>query len=1180
MYTAMGPVAGGDAQLQQALAEHVLTGGSTSVLQDVASYQAALHLAVVGHYVDNSPARDALVVFAGLLPEMPDEVVLRWANLLTAALAGTPEHTPPDLVGRPIWPEALLLHLGNVFYGHWISATHIVAGIDHPWLERVLTAGGLDPASVLVAAVRTPLNAPGEFPDHRVTAVRAMSGYEDAVRRHTAALRAAIEIDKVGGQRSMLRMLRSPRPLPPRTLAPFAPEIAGAAVSSSVAARDSAKPLLDVPGVTYEIRKLAERGTSEQRLQALKLLWATEDRTLRQWALERAAGDRSANVRDLATLWAPPDDPAGLVDAQSLPSIDLRVPLTDELRGRLEMLFATPPPDHQNMYGERKLVEADLRRLLETLETGYLAPGRPLVQRPHVWARYVLGPQVAALGPVLTTAIYAALDLLVEGGYKTALTADTVNLYSRFFHETGHPTLPELAALLDAAGLDGRTAVLERYTARYRAVLGRDWPDEAVAPFIQTVLPHLLEMLQRSGDWPEDDDGVFRALATLPVLPKVAVEALMELAVGSRKAQRRPAQDVLAKVDGFEEFAVGALSTGKAEVRMVAAQWLQRLEFQAAVPALEAAVGREKNDLVKGALLDALESLGRPIEEYLDREVLARQAETGLAKGLPKDLAWLNWELVPVVHWSDSGDEVPRSVLQWLAVQAVKTKSSEPNVMLRKYCGLLVPDEREVLGQYLLEAWLAQDVAVISADEAMRRAEQEAANRYRWHSLHPQHYGDDPLFGLSQADIAGRLLTSTSAQLAGSAASSKGILAIVAACAGAGAAAPVGRYLKQWFGTRASQGKALIGMLAWIDHPSAIQLMLSIGSRFRTKAFQDEATRQATALAERNGWTVDELADRSVPVAGFDDEGRIELSYGDRVFIAELQPDLTISLISPEGKTIKALPAARQSDDEDAVKAAKKTLTAAKRELKSVVELQSNRLYEALCTERTWPAADWQRYLNGHPIMRRLLQRLAWIADDKIVFRPLEDGTLTDADDDPVELADDAVVRLAHDTLLAEDVVQSWQRHFADYEVVPLFQQFGKGVFRLPPERADDQRIGDFEGHIVEAFTLRGRTGKLGYQRGTPQDAGWFYEYEKRFASIGLTIVVNFTGNFVPEENRPVALRDLHVVRVTDDRYGGGVLLRLGDVPAVLLSEAYNDVRLMAADGSGFDPDWEKKSEY
>jgi hypothetical protein len=36
----------------------------------------------------------------------------------------------------------------------------------------------------------------------------------------------------------------------------------------------------------------------------------------------------------------------------------------------------------------------------------------------------------------------------------------------------------------------------------------------------------------------------------------------------------------------------------------------------------------------------------------------------------------------------------------------------------------------------------------------------------------------------------------------------------------------------------------------------------------------------------------------------------------------------------------------------------------------------------------------------------------------------------------------------------------------------------------------------------------------------------------------------------------------------------------LADVPKVLLSECYNDMRLIAGEGTGFDSEWAKKSEY
>jgi hypothetical protein len=250
----------------------------------------------------------------------------------------------------------------------------------------------------------------------------------------------------------------------------------------------------------------------------------------------------------------------------------------------------------------------------------------------------------------------------------------------------------------------------------------------------------------------------------------------------------------------------------------------------------------------------------------------------------------------------------------------------------------------------------------------------------------------------------------------------------------------------------------------------------------------------------------------------------------------------------------------------------------AKKELKAIVQLQTQRLYEALCTERTWLFEDWQLYLNQHPVVRHLTQRLAWTGDGTTVFRPLADGSLSDVDDNEVKLPPGAAIAVAHDSLLDAETVKAWHRHLADYEIEPLFQQFGKGTFTLPAGSSSLRKLADFKGHLLEAFALRGRAGKLGYTRGQAEDAGWFYEYQKRFPTLGITTVVCFTGNPLPEENRTVALTTLEFRR--SDPGGSYSELRLSEVPAVLLSEAYNDLRLMAAEGSGYDPDWERKSEY
>jgi hypothetical protein len=65
--------------------------------------------------------------------------------------------------------------------------------------------------------------------------------------------------------------------------------------------------------------------------------------------------------------------------------------------------------------------------------------------------------------------------------------------------------------------------------------------------------------------------------------------------------------------------------------------------------------------------------------------------------------------------------------------------------------------------------------------------------------------------------------------------------------------------------------------------------------------------------------------------------------------------------------------------------------------------------------------------------------------------------------------------------------------------------------------------------------------------------------------------VIGFSGNGLPEENRTVALTEFYFVR-------GMAKIPLREVPHVLFSETWNDVKQIASRGPGFDPDWENKT--
>ncbi len=498
-------------------------------------------------------------------------------------------------------------------------------------------------------------------------------------------------------------------------------------------------------------------------------------------------------------------------------------------------------------------------------------------------------------------------------------------------------------------------------------------------------------------------------------------------------------------------------------------------------------------------------------------------------------------------------------------------------------------EERQQLGRFVLGTWLDQDLKRKYTDaEARTKAKQLAPPRWQAMQKHLQWcqaHGHAPPAGYQATlqQVEDGIFQGLQREC-GSAAAEKGILAVAGACCDESAVAPVQKYLKDWFGHRASQCKALIAMLSSIDRPAATQYLLSIANRFRTKGIRQEAEKQVHALAERKGWSLNELADRTLPTAGFDAEGKLELSFGPRQFLARVSAALEIALSDRDGKTLKTIPAPRKDDDPQQAKAAKKAFSAAKAELKRFTGQQTIRLYEAMCTQRTWPVADWRTYLLGHPLLKFLCQRLVWATCDgqrvTQTFRPLDDGTLTDYEDGEVQLAADASIRVAHGCQLSAAVAEAWTRHMVDYDVSPLFSQFGRAAYVLPEEQRMATAIDDFEGHVVEAFKLRSAATKFGYTRGQAEDGGWFFDYLKAFPGLELEVRLEFSGNGLPEENRPVALVALAFRRMVP-RQGPAMPLAasvpLGEVPAVLLTECYNDLRTIAAAGSGHDPQWQKK---
>ena len=669
-------------------------------------------------------------------------------------------------------------------------------------------------------------------------------------------------------------------------------------------------------------------------------------------------------------------------------------------------------------------------------------------------------------------------------------------------------------------------------------------------------------------------------LATYPSIPAQFIPNIMELALGENKMHRLSAQKLLETLPNIHESAQEGLLSAKQEIRVTATEWLARLKNPESLPHLYTLLKKEKREIVRAALLTALENMGEDISSYLSPKVLLEEAQKGLSGKAPSSLSWFNFEAIPTLKWQN-GKAVNPDIIRWWIILAVKLKMPTGNALLQRYIGLLAVESQQKLGSFILHLFIAQDTKGPTLDQAMAEAQKEAParlNNYKsWAKNYPEYYAKYAEYTLEQVveDIKNEVLQ----RYLGSAISDKGMLGLISGIEGHVAISALRNYMRDHYQRRA-QIESLVAAVAISNDPLIIQLLLSLSRRYRTTSVQEKARELVSEIALRNGWSSDELADRTIPTAGLDETGTLVLEYGDRIFTARMDDKQRLVLLNPEGKEIKALPAARKNDNEEQIKDAKKLLTSSKKELKQVLELQTARIYEAMCAQRQWPSLDWQEYILAHPVMHKLIEQLVWqeVKEGKVInqFRPSDDGCLLNLDDDEVTLQEDSLIQLAHAALVNEEDRQAWISHFKDYKIKFLFPQMAHA---LPDLDLKLSEIEDRKGWLTDTFTLRGVLTKLGYQRGPAEDGGSFTHYFKFFSSLNYYVNIGFSGSYVPEENIPAVLFDLSFEK-SQQNYWNRNNIELKDVPPILLAESYADYLKVAEACAGFDPEWEKKTPW
>ncbi|WP_106743428.1 DUF4132 domain-containing protein [Yoonia maritima] len=779
------------------------------------------------------------------------------------------------------------------------------------------------------------------------------------------------------------------------------------------------------------------------------------------------------------------------------------------------------------------------------------------------------------------------IDLACRNAYTLSSiltwTDDVLNTYVQNAITDGRISLSQLVTIAeenhvsstnyaknDEIGYDGNYLTEVIYPQSYYH--GRYTVPRGIWAIAASHLPILIEKLPPRGSDIKTAIRAMEVIADFPSLPADLVQPLLFVAIDDRARLREPAQKLLADAPGIDDQLIAILSDKRQAVRANAARFLADRGAKSALPALTKRLKTEKSELARADLISAVSRLGGDTTPYLGRDALIKEAQKFVEKLPNEKLNWLPLSTAPSLKWKDKTTADPVVLDGWLRL-ALKLKSPLGSPLFGLYFDQMTPQSVSEVADWVLNSWVSYDtdrpVGEAARTKAAEMAKHMVAQQNNWMAL----------AGYTEQQIAEQILRGMSSGYPNSGADSKGILALAHRATSAKAGPLIATYLKQ-HGKRVSQAKALVETLYGMGTQDAVQVLVATATRFKQRTVRELAETLVSELAEARGWTQDELADRSVPTGGFEDDGTMLLEVGEdaKPYTARLSSDLTVKLYNPQGKEVKSIPAGKDAN----TKESKSLLSTAKKTIKTAQAQQQARLYDAMISSRSWERQAWQDDLTKHPIMQRLIERVIWRGlDDNGAFitglRLTPEGEVLNAAGDDVDLSTISKIDIAHTANLSEDDRNEWLQHLKDFEVKPLFPQVSRPVRTLTDAQSKDTKLSDREGWLMTTFKLRSAAKKAGYDRAPIGDGGGFDAYRKEFRGAQIWADLYFTGSYVSEDDIPAAIRHMQFTQMGEG--GRGRALTLEKVPALLLSEVWNDMHEMAKSGA-FDPEWEKKGLY
>lgn len=354
------------------------------------------------------------------------------------------------------------------------------------------------------------------------------------------------------------------------------------------------------------------------------------------------------------------------------------------------------------------------------------------------------------------------------------------------------------------------------------------------------------------------------------------------------------------------------------------------------------------------------------------------------------------------------------------------------------------------------------------------------------------------------------------------------------------------KQLEDW--AKASRGAVaayVVNAIALNGGKCALMLVESISEKFPNSMVEKSARNAFRYAARVLEIPEDVLCDKIIPDLGFDKFGEKIIDYGSRTFKATLMEDFTLTIFDNEkNKAVKSLPKPNDKDDKFKAEAARKEFTALKKQIKSVVNNQTERLEHVFINGRTWSAEGWKELFIENPIMQMFARKLIWgVYDEKgsLVqsFRYMEDGTFTTDDEDEYEyeIEDNAQISLVHPCELDEETREKWMTQLDDYEIVQPFEQINMKFAVLKKEEIKEKIVKRYAERKTTSGALIKMFNKYNLLRGEIYDGGGFacYHYIDKYLNMGVKIEFDDMYVGISQFDEEVSLRDVVFYRIDEE---------------------------------------------